>query len=118
MFAILSPDGTFRELRDGQVKTGDNTANRLKPYAVPVVDTRPAVAEGHRLVNERRVVTPSLVTLEADGVEIIPVPTEADTAGEHIKKDAFARGLVKLLANKFGMTQKQVVDAIKSQAEA
>lgn len=116
MYAIVNPDGTFREMREGQIKEGDNTATRTKPYAVPVTDTRPVLAQGERWRNERRVVTANSVTLEADGVELIPVPTDADIAGEHMTRDAFARGLVRVLANRFGMTPKQLVDAIKAQA--
>lgn len=116
MHAILNPDGTVRELKDGLIKAGDNVANRSKPYAVPVTDTRPVIAQGERWRNERRVVTADLVTLEADGVELIPVPTEAEVAGGHMTRDAFARGLVRVLANRFGVTAKQLVDAIKAQA--
>ena len=118
MYAILNPDGTYRELRDGQIKAGDNTTNRLKPYAVPVNDTRPVITELQRWVNERRVVTADVVTLEADGVETIPVPTGAEVAEGHMTQDAFARGLVRVLANKFSMTVPQLVNAIKAQAGA
>lgn len=116
MYAVLNPDGTLRELREGEIKPGDNTGNRTKPYAVPVTDARPEIAQGERWVNERRIVTPSLVTLAADGVEIIPVPTDADIAGAHMADQPFARGLVRVLANRFGMTAKQLVDAVKAQA--
>lgn len=116
MYAVLNPDGTLHGLRDGQIKEGDNTANTSKPYAVPVIDNRPAKTDAQRWVNERKVVTPTLVTLLADGVELISVPTEAEVAGERMTRDAFARGLVRVLANRFGMTAKQLVDAIKAQA--
>ena len=114
--AILNPDGTLRELPDGPIQAGDNTANRLKPYAVPVTDTRPVLTAGTRWVNERLVVTAGDVTITADGVEAIPVPTAADEADAHIASSPFARGLVKVLAVKLSMTPRQVIDAIKANA--
>lgn len=117
MYAILNPDGTFRELREGQLKEGDNVANKGKPYAVLVTDTRPVRVEGQRWVNERKMVSPTLVTLTADGVETIPVPTDAEIAEAHMMQDAFARGLIRILANRFGITPIQVIEAIKIQAE-
>ena len=116
MYAVLNPDGSFHELREGEIQPTTNTANRLKRYAVPVSDTRPARTDLQRRVNERRVVTADLVTLEADGAELIPVPTEADKAESFMTSDAFARGLIKVLANRFTITPKQLINAIKAQA--
>jgi hypothetical protein len=117
MYAVLNPDGTLHELRDGEIQPTTNTANRLKRYAVPVSDTRPARTDLQRRVNERRVVTADLVTLGADGVEIIPIPTDADKAESFMTSDAFARGLIKVLANRFSVTPQQLIDAIKARAD-
>ena len=78
MYAVLNPDGSFHELRDGEIQPTTNTANRQKRYAVPVTDTRPVLTQGQRWVNERRVVTADRVTLEATGVEAIPPPAKSD----------------------------------------
>lgn len=116
MYAVMNPDGTLHGLRDGQIREGDNTANKSKPYAVPVVDARPVKIEGQRWVNERKIVTPALVTLTADGVELIPVPTAAEVVDAHMTTSPFARGLVRVLAARFGITPAQLANEIKAQA--
>ena len=118
MYAVLNPDGSLHELREGEIQPTTNTANRTKRYAVPVSDTRPARTDLQRWVNERRVVTADLVTLEAAGVEVIPIPTDADKAESFIASDAFSRGLIKVLANRFSVTPQQLINAIKAQAAA
>ena len=61
--------------------------------------------------------TADRVPVEADGVEFIPVPTNAEKAESFITSEAFARGLILVLANRFNIAPKQLIDAIKAQAD-
>jgi hypothetical protein len=62
MYAILNPDGSFAELREGEIGPGENTQNRTKRYAVPYSQTKPTLQAGEEHVLSQRQVTADSVT--------------------------------------------------------
>jgi hypothetical protein len=62
MYAVLNPNGTFVELREGEIDGTVNTTNRQKRYAVPYTQVTPTLLPGQVPVFDRREVTPNHVT--------------------------------------------------------
>lgn len=74
MYAVLNPDGSFHEIRAGEIDERVNTTNRQKRYAVPYAEMRPALQASEQLAFVRRAVTPDGVIDHYRAEPIPPAP--------------------------------------------
>lgn len=67
MYAVIDPGGKLVEFRDGEIDETTNTANREKPYALPVTDVKPALGA------DQEYGEPVVVVRDSDVTRTFPV---------------------------------------------
>ena len=82
MYAVLKPDGTLYELRDGTIDATTNTQNRQKRYAVLYEAVRPALGLGEQHVLTSRDVIADKVT---DVFIAVLIPPQAITLEQKVE---------------------------------
>ena len=93
--------------------------NQARTSAVMMTDERGAVAVSE--IDRPELWGELMKWVDGGGVIADPAPdivlTQGDIAASQLQKLPALRGLVVLLAERFGMTQEQVIQAIKEKAE-
>lgn len=101
MYAVLNPDGTFYELRDGSIDATTNTRNRQKRYAVPYRMVQPTLQVGEQHVLDRRDVTSNQMTDTFRAIKVPPPP---------IAVERQLNATIRVLLNK-GLLTREEIDA-------